>query len=235
VTQDAIWDHYQNRQPESFAGSEGRLGYLAHRARRLHPRGRVLDIGIGAGTFEKAALAKGLDAHAIDPSPETVERLRRSMNLGDKARVGRIAEIPFEAEVFDAVVASEVFEHLEPEDLATGLKEIRRVLRPGGVLLGTVPARERLEDQRVVCPDCGHLFHRWGHTRSFTPEAIQSLLTVDFRVREVVERPFVAWRAPSWRGGFLTVIKWSLWKVGIHTSGESIFFLAERPADAKSR
>ena len=40
---------------------------------------------------------EGVDIHALDPSEKTIERLRTSLGLGDKARSGRVEAIPFAA------------------------------------------------------------------------------------------------------------------------------------------
>jgi SAM-dependent methyltransferase len=69
----------------------------------------------------------------------------------------------------------EVLEHLLPGHAEAGLREIRRVLRPGGLLLVSTPHAERLEDHRVVCPNCGALFHSVQHVRSFTAGTLRAL------------------------------------------------------------
>ena len=166
TSQDALWDFYQNEAPDSFAGSARRLAYLA---RLLGRTGKVLNIGVGAGTFEAAALARGLTVFSLDPSAASIERLRQRLGLGDRAQVGYGQRVPFPDRSFDALVLSEVMEHLSDEVLEATLKEAARVLRPGGRLVGTVPAREDLAANTVICPDCGRRFHRWGHSQSFDP------------------------------------------------------------------
>jgi SAM-dependent methyltransferase len=52
----------------------------------------------------------------------------------------RDPSLPFESDFFDAVTMLAVFEHIEPAPLAELLREIRRVLRPGGTLVLTTPA-----------------------------------------------------------------------------------------------
>ncbi|MBI3892318.1 MAG: class I SAM-dependent methyltransferase, partial [Candidatus Wallbacteria bacterium] len=162
MKQDAIWDYFQNDGRAVFQHSRPRLRYLA---RQLTPGQRVLNIGVGGGVFEEAAIARGLDVHCVDPSERAIEELRSRLSLGDKARVGRGQSIPFSDASFDAIVVSEVMEHLADDALFPMVREIGRVLGPGGLLLGTVPSCEDLTDQQVVCPDCSKVFHRWGHVR----------------------------------------------------------------------
>jgi len=156
-SQKQIWDYFQGEGSDSFAGSAGRLEFLA----RHVGDGQVLNIGVGDGTFERAALKQGAEIHCLDPSEEAIARLREELSLGERALVGWAQELPFPADSMDTVVVSEVLEHLDDEILEATLREIHRVLRPGGRLVGTVPAREDLARQIVVCPDCGKRFHRW--------------------------------------------------------------------------
>lgn len=224
-----IWDYFQTVDPEVFRSAEGRLRFLARRTRRCAPGPRVLDVGVGDGRFARAALGMGLQVHVLDPSEGAIERLRAALGLGDRARVGRLSRVPFPDGSFDAVVVSEVLEHLDDGELQAGLDEIRRVLTDGGLLLGTVPAREVLRENLVVCPACGERFHRWGHKQSFSPEDVRALLTGRFDVKALEERHFFSPRAPTWRGGLLTAVRVALWRLGIRTSGMSIFFLARKP------
>jgi len=59
--------------------------------------------------------------------------------LGDRAdiRQGSINEIPFESGWFDAALCLEVLEHIE--DDARGVRDIARILKPGGFLIAAVP------------------------------------------------------------------------------------------------
>jgi len=221
--QDLIWNYYQNESPELFTGSRARIQYLL---RRIPGRRAVLNIGCGTGLFERAALDHGLDVHSLDPSEQTIEALRSSLHLGSRAQVGHIQQIPFSDAQFDVVVLTEVLEHLTSEVIAAGLAEIRRILKPGGRILGTVPSRENLQDQTVVCPACATSFHRWGHQQSFEPQQVRTLLARHFTAIDIVERPFTTWSALTWRGKLVGAMKLLLWTLGSHGSNENIVFEA---------
>jgi len=119
-----------------------------------------------------------------------------------------------------------VLEHLDDDELRAGLAEMRRVLRPGGHLVGTVPARERLDTNTVVCPHCESKFHRWGHQRSFTPESLGACLDQDFDRCEMQERPFVHWPALNWKGKARGLLKLATSRFGVHGADESLVFVA---------
>lgn len=98
---------------------------------------RVLDIGSGPGQLLEAiagATGPGGVAHGIDPSPSMVEMARR--RCGARARIdecgvdgpGSLPDGPF-----DAVVCTQVMEYVA--DVPAALREIARVLRPGGRVL----------------------------------------------------------------------------------------------------
>lgn len=109
---------------------------LARDAARSAPEaGTVLDIGTGPGMMlvELHRFRPDLELTGVDLSADMVAHAKR--NLGERAtvRIADVAELPFEAESFDLVVASYSAHHWE--DPAAGAAEIARVLRPGGRLL----------------------------------------------------------------------------------------------------
>lgn len=225
MNQDQIWDYYQNEMPEIFEGSRSRIYYLAC---RICPAGKVLNIGVGTGIFEEIGRDKGLDIYSLDPNPRSIETLRARLKLGTKAQVGYIQSIPFPSDFFDAVVVSEVFEHLSDEVLKEGLAEIKHVLVRGGRVIGTVPARENLRAQIVVCPECGNRFHGRGHLQSFDLARMRALLLSYFQVEDLLERLFVTWPLLSWKGKIHELAKLLLHRIGIHGSNENIVFIAKK-------
>lgn len=229
MDQTKIWDYFQNEGIASFNRSQGRLEFLV---RRLQPGMRVLNIGVGNGALERMAAKKGIDIWSLDPSDRAIERLRNELGLGSKAQVGFCQAIPFPDGCFDVVVMSEVLEHLDKESFDTSLAEVKRVLRPGGRLIGTVPARERLEDAMVICPKCGHRFHRWGHQQSFNTTTLTAALKQYFVVDSVYEIFFIEWESVSWWRKLQGLIKKFLSWRGIGTYGvyRNIYFSACKPA-----
>jgi SAM-dependent methyltransferase len=225
AVQDRIWDYYQNDASETFAGSVSRLSFLAG---RIAVPAKVLDIGVGSGIFEELALARGLDIYALDPSERSIAALSEKLKLDGKAKIGYSTDIPFPENSFDAVVVSEVLEHLSDDVLFKSLPEIERVLRPGGLLLGTVPARERIADQNVVCPDCGSRFHRWGHMQSFDVVRMSDILARHFDVERVFEKRFVTWRTLNWKGKTVALLQLLVNGLGVKGSNQNVVFLARK-------
>lgn len=226
MNQSFVWDYYQNEAPEVFEGSVARLRYLA---KKVKSRGKVLNIGVGAGIFEELAIKRRLDVYSLDPDKRAIASLRHHFGMNEKAKVGYSQEIPFPDDSFDAVVISEVIEHLSDEAIEQTLKEISRVLFFGGHIIGTVPARENLDEQLVVCPKCGQRFHRWGHLQSFDSKRIATILSPYFQIGKIVERPFFHWTALNWKGRSQGFVKLLLCYFGIHGGNENIMFVATKP------
>ncbi len=105
----------------------------------LQPHFRVLDIGCGTGTL--AVLIKRLypaiDVVALDPDPRALDRARRKAErAGVSVRFDRgfSDALGYPDTAFDRVFSSMMFHHLESGDKEPTLREIRRVLKPGGRL-----------------------------------------------------------------------------------------------------
>ncbi len=95
---------------------------------------RLLDVGCGAGSLLEAARRAGWDAEGTEVSRPAVEHVRAE---GFKVFHGELAGAGYPEGHFDVVTASEIIEHV-PEPLPM-LKEIARILRPGGLFWATTP------------------------------------------------------------------------------------------------
>jgi ubiquinone/menaquinone biosynthesis C-methylase UbiE len=102
--------------------------------------GSVLDLGCGTGELTLTIAAAGMRATGCDISPEML-RIAAGADTPCDADWVELEPgwqvLPFRKESFDAVVASSVFEYVD--DPLIVLHECRRILRPGGIVLCTVP------------------------------------------------------------------------------------------------
>ena len=104
--------------------------------------GRFLDAGCGTGDFIPDLLARGGEVFALDFANEMIEKARARVgpNGPDRAvqfYVGDVSNLAFEANFFDAIIAVGLIEYLA--DVDTALRQMHRVLKPGGILIVTVP------------------------------------------------------------------------------------------------
>ncbi|MBF0198110.1 MAG: class I SAM-dependent methyltransferase [Planctomycetes bacterium] len=219
--QTALWNYYQNRNRESFDQNYARLGYIL---KQIPHKSRVLNIGIGNAWLENNIPCIQGTAFSLDPDAESVQQ--RNSDAPESAKVGVCSEIPWEEDFFDVVVVSEVLEHIPEGELSQSLNEIQRVLKPGGIILGTVPAEENLEDNKVLCPHCNEVFHKWGHEKSFSEVTLQAALAEPFRSLSIKRRCFPAWRLLNTSGKILACVKMFKMLFGLYGSGEQFFFRA---------
>jgi SAM-dependent methyltransferase len=98
--------------------------------------GSLIDVGCGTGAYAAGLAERGWDVTGIDVSEDM---LRRAHERGVHAVQADATSLPFEDASFDAAVS--VFIHTDADDLATVVREIVRVLRPGAplVYLGAHP------------------------------------------------------------------------------------------------
>jgi SAM-dependent methyltransferase len=121
---------------------QGRRRILDRMLKRLDPPlppgARALDVGCGTGANGPVLAAHATFAAGIDASPVPLG-LKGSAETGHSSRLrGDAGALPFADASFDLVMALDVLEHLD--DDAAAARELRRVLRPGGVVVIFVPA-----------------------------------------------------------------------------------------------
>jgi SAM-dependent methyltransferase len=130
-------------------------GYWADVTRHFAPAATLLDVGCGTGW-----LAQHFPSYTgIDGSPDAVEI---AQGLGRNVIQGDVDQpLPFDAESFDGVVMKDLLEHVA--DPVALVREVRRVLRPGGVVFASSP-----DAQRWVWDD-------YTHRRPFTRKSFRLL------------------------------------------------------------
>ncbi|MEO5960533.1 MAG: class I SAM-dependent methyltransferase [Opitutaceae bacterium] len=104
----------------------------------IDPRGRLLEVGCGAGNFLLQAVARGFHVTGIEYSPFACQRARET--LGGRGRVlqGEIDVLKDDSGAYDVCVLCDVIEHVR--DPATFLRHVFRLLRPGGAVLVVTPS-----------------------------------------------------------------------------------------------
>ena len=100
------------------------------------PQDKILDIGCGIGYFSKLLSDRGAEIWGIDIDPESVNIC--CSTIGNNFQVGNAESLNFKKNTFNKILCSEVLEHVKNDQKS--LKEMFRVIRPGGTLVVTVPS-----------------------------------------------------------------------------------------------
>ena len=152
----------------------------------INPEGTMLDLGCGEGRHIFGLMEKfpdlkciGLDPHieSLEKAFEGLKFLESISNSKTNFLSGSAYSLPFSDDSFDLVVCSEVLEHLH--DYKDAIKEINRVLKPGGQFLASVPA----EFPEKICWLLSEAYQNQpgGHLRIFKKNKL---------IKEVAEHNF---------------------------------------------
>lgn len=140
--------------------AESHAGYLLP---RLKPGFRVLDFGCGPGTISVGlarAVGEGGELHGVDLEESQIQIARAAARAGGHGNatfhVGSVTDMPFEDGYFDAAHCHTLLNHVP--DTQAALAEVRRVLKPGGVL----GCRELFVASCFVEPGSALIDEAWG-------------------------------------------------------------------------
>jgi SAM-dependent methyltransferase len=134
-------------------------------------QGRLLDVGCLWGSFLGHAHKSGFDVTGIEPFGKAATYVKEVLKLNASQGTLRSAALP--ADTFDVVTILDVIEHMT--DPVTELKEVYRVMKPGGLLIVSTPDvgslitrlvnTERRLLGRQWFPFDNPPWHLWGFTR----------------------------------------------------------------------
>lgn len=153
VTQEQLQMLYSAEYEPAFAKySQGQRSLLSQLrefsfdiiGRRIEshvPKGRLLEIGCGAGVFLQTMRRRGWDVYGLEPNHESVQRLRSHLGLG--VIEGWLEDGDPNWGSFDVIAMLDVIEHLP--DPVGALGHIRNLIRPGGVLVLSTPNVSSME------------------------------------------------------------------------------------------
>ncbi len=169
---DSVRSKFDERAADYFFWYEGEtLSARAFRRRRSlalevigrEPAGKVLDVGCGPGVLVEQLLALGHEVWGVDLAPAMIEECRRRFATRSRAHfsVGEIERMEFADGFFDAITCLGVVEYLDDDRAA--LREMNRVLRPGGLAV-------------ITCPHYWAPWRRWDALYWAVVQPLRSLL-----------------------------------------------------------
>lgn len=145
---------------------------------QILPGVHALELGCGTGVFLEMVAKTGATVHGLDLSEHLLEKARAK--LSDTPNVtldqGNAEQMPYADGTFDVVYGSSVLHHL---DLIAALREVRRVLKPGGRLAFAEP--------NIVNPHVAFLFYS-APTRERFGVSPDEMAFSRFRARDALEQ-----------------------------------------------
>ncbi|MCB0162649.1 MAG: class I SAM-dependent methyltransferase [Anaerolineae bacterium] len=116
----------------------------------------VLELGCGTGLYCRMLSPRVKRMIGVDYSPATIERAKAQTPQANieyvLAGIQKLTMFP--DHTFDKMISIDVFEHINDEQLAAVLSEVKRLLKPGGVLAFFTPCRshwiEQLKDKNII-------------------------------------------------------------------------------------
>lgn len=170
----------------------------------LKPRSNILEIGAFPYLLTLPLIETGFEVTVVDkPSRETSAEIATHWKLRTVACDVDNEKLPFDADQFDCVILNEVFEHLRFNLIFT-MREIRRVIRPGGLLLLSTPNLRSLQGlyhllwKWEAFSAMGGIYHNYaeletigvmGHVREYTSKEIADFLQeIGFHIEGMIYR-----------------------------------------------
>lgn len=148
-----------------YAGKRDIVKFWIQETCGIHPNLRLLDCGAGSGAFAES-LSKEMTVIAMDDHKESLEILERRIPR-ESVVCGSCTSIPFPEDSFEIVAALDVIEHIPNDNLA--VNEMVRVLRPGGIMVVTVPA------MMCLWSDWDESLH---HQRRYSKKSLRNLFQI---------------------------------------------------------
>ena len=186
-----IWGNTDVRLSPKYLGAL-RLKYCLDALKSL--KGAVLEIGCGAGGMSKAVkfYRPDLMLYGVDISKSAIQAAKND-SQGVEFRVGDAYAVPFKDKLFDAIILFDILEHVESPLLV--LKEVRRLLKPNGILHAFIPCEGEPYTLHSISAKLGWRPKKMyaGHIQEFTEENIEIMYKkTGFEVvKKKVDRIFI--------------------------------------------
>jgi SAM-dependent methyltransferase len=136
-----------------------------------------LDAGCGDARFLKLLQDRGFEQlYGADYSHRAIE-FGKLMLPTVQLTEASISHLPYPDQFFDVIFLIETLEHIPPEEIAPIRQELKRLLKPQGQLIITVPSTAEPVAEK--------------HYQHFSPDLLRSTIEPDFEVKEIIGQDYV--------------------------------------------
>lgn len=184
---------------DSFLDHRNRYKNDLELVKKYYKGGKVLDIGASPFHMMYCLKNMGIDITGIDFNPDLLKKFIKEYQLVIKKCNIETEKVPFKSNTFDFIIFNEVFEHLKINPIFA-LKEINRVLKPGGILMLTTPNLYAIH--KIAMFNLGRSFNDAyyefnklkiygyvGHIREYSTKEVKKFLeNTGFKVEKVTYR-----------------------------------------------
>jgi ubiquinone/menaquinone biosynthesis C-methylase UbiE len=176
-----------------------RIQRMAIERARITPGQRVLDLGCGPGDGTARIAAAGATAYGLDYSQGMLDKAREEPGAAGRLIRGDAGRLPFHDAAFDKIICTNSFHHYPDHEGA--LRELRRVLKPGGLLVLVDPRRDNPLGWLAIDFFERRVF-QLAEVRIYTPAEWKHLLAqAGFSAADV--NPGPAWQPVPWAEVFI--------------------------------
>lgn len=188
-------------------------------------KGKFLDIGASIGLLAHQAKNKGFDVEAVELSKAAIEYGRKTFNI--KYYDKDILSLNLKAETYDVITINHVLEHLNnPNNF---LKEVHRIMKPGGILVLAVPNFGSISAQILK--------QRWAslqpreHLLYFTPDTLSKIMQ---KQKFIIKQVIVSEPYREYKWGIRSILRLLLYGpfyyfCKIISSGRNLIIVVQKP------
>lgn len=167
----ASWDAIDLARVEAYLNREEEADPLLEELQKQHVR-TVCDAGCGCGAFALRLIRQGFAVSGFDVSGRAVEIAETLLQKAGKHAALKTVSIlatGYEDDTFDAVVSRDVLDHMAKTDAVLVVRELLRIVKPGGVVLFTLDALdEEYQNEAHVVTEAGDYVFTAGKWEGMT-------------------------------------------------------------------
>jgi SAM-dependent methyltransferase len=161
--------YLQNRQSETLKDKEPgfqRILRYVGKYKPIQPGLRMIEIGTGSGSFPILCKLNGLQCEGLEISQQLVDHANewgKQVGVNPEIRLGNLEDTDLGKNVYDVIIASSVFEHVE--FWRPGLEKVYWALKPGGAMFFESTSKWSIKSGELGAMPCYGWLPNWARYR----------------------------------------------------------------------